>query len=103
MFIPLLDAKGVSTQRTILEVSLCLNMSHLQEFDIIFPPSKAVKPKADNLQIPILPPLRSADGIHVPDLSGLRLRFAKHADTRLTLSMGISSVYKNNNSGGFGG
>ena len=31
--------------------------------------------------------MRSSDGIHVPDLSGLRLRFAKHADARLTLSM----------------
>jgi len=38
--------------------------------------------------MPILPPLRTAEGIQVPDLSGLRLRFAKHADDKLTLSIG---------------
>jgi hypothetical protein len=38
--------------------------------------------------MPILPPLRTAEGVQVPDLSGLRLRFAKHADEKLTLSMG---------------
>jgi len=56
----------------------------------MFPSGKAghETPKGANLQMPILPPLRTAEGIQVPDLSGLRLRFAKHADDKLTLSIG---------------
>ena len=42
--------------------------------------------------MPILPPLRTTEGVQVPDLSGLRLRFAKHADEKLTLSMGELSL-----------
>jgi hypothetical protein len=62
----------------------------VQEFDIIFPPSNTVQKtqKGSKHQLPILPPLRTAEGVQVPDLSGLRLRFAKHADEKLTLSMG---------------
>jgi len=49
-------------------------------------------PKGKDPQM-VLPPLRTSQGIHVPDLSGLRLRFAKHADEELTLSMGINIIY----------
>lgn len=38
--------------------------------------------------MPNLPPLRTNEGILVPDLSGLRLRFTKHADEKLILSIG---------------
>jgi hypothetical protein len=40
--------------------------------------------------MPILPPLRSDEGLLVPDLSGLRLRFTKHAEEKLILSIGNS-------------
>jgi hypothetical protein len=42
--------------------------------------------------MPILPPLRSDEGILVPDLSGLRLRFTKHAEEKLILSIGIITL-----------
>ena len=48
--------------------------------------------------MPILPPLRTTEGVQVPDLSGLRLRFAKHADEKLTLSMGEPSTDESNGS-----
>ena len=66
----------------------------IQEFDIIFPPGNTVKKvqKSGNVQMPILPPLRTTDGILVPDLSGLRLRFVKHPDEKLTLSLGEFSI-----------
>ena len=51
----------------------------------------------------VLPPLRTPQGIHVPDLSGLRLRFAKHADEQLTLSMGMFLLCLINHSWRFGG
>ena len=48
--------------------------------------------------MPILPPLRTTEGVQVPDLSGLRLRFVKHADEKLTLSMGEPSINESNSS-----
>jgi hypothetical protein len=48
--------------------------------------------KDSKSQMSVLPPLRTTEGIQVPDLSGLRLRFSKQAEEQLTLSIGIFSL-----------
>ena len=90
IFLPYLDTREISTPRTILEAWATFRSPDKQEFDIIFPPANSVQEgqNGNNVQWPGLPPLRTAEGVHVPDLSGLRLRFVKLPDERLMLSMG---------------